>query len=363
MSSETAPVMILAGGTGGHIFPGLAVAACLQRRGVPVVWLGSRHGLETRLVPAAGIELTRIEVRGLRGKGLFGWLAAPWRLTRALLQALRAVHRARPRAVLSLGGYAAGPGGVAAWLLRHWLVVHEQNRIPGLTNRLLARLARRVVTGFPDSFPGWANAHHCGNPVREDVAALPDPDERAVGQRGRLRLLVLGGSQGARALNERLPQALGTMAEASRPWVRHQAGRDRATVTAGAYGRAGVKDSEVTAFIEDMAEAYAWADLVVARAGALTVAELAAAGIGSILVPFPYAVDDHQARNAAFLVDAGAAEMRREEALEPQELAALLASLDRDRDQVQAMARNARALAMPAAADCVAMHCLREVPA
>src|SRR5690606_21778158 len=282
-----APVLILAGGTGGHIFPGLAVAEALRARQVPVVWLGARGAMETRLVPAAGIELDTIDVAGLRGKGALTLLLAPLRLLRALWQALAVLRRRRPRAVLSFGGYAAGPGGLGAWLLRRPLLVHEQNRAPGFTNRVLARLARRVMCGFPGSFPGRAS-EDVGNPVRPAIAALPMPAQRLAGREGPARPLVLGGSQGAAALNRGLPEAIARLPGAARPQLRHQCGERHADAARAAYAAAGVAAS-VEPFIADMAEAYAWADLVVCRAGALTLAELCAAGVGAVLVPFPAA--------------------------------------------------------------------------
>jgi UDP-N-acetylglucosamine--N-acetylmuramyl-(pentapeptide) pyrophosphoryl-undecaprenol N-acetylglucosamine transferase len=351
-----APVLIMAGGTGGHIFPGLAVAAALRARGVPVLWLGAEGGLETRLVPQHGLTLTALPVRGLRGKGLRSLLGAPLMLLRALFAALRAMRQARPRCAISLGGYAAGPGGLAAWLLGVPLLVHEQNRVPGMTNRWLARLARRVLCGFPDAFPPSPKLEVVGNPVRAEIAALDAPAARLGGRAGALRLLVLGGSQGARALNRALPEALST-----RPgvWqVRHQCGERFAAEAREAYADAGV-DAVILPFIADMAEAYGWADLVVCRAGALTIAELAAAGVGALLVPFPFAVDDHQTLNAGFLVEAGAAELL----AEGSDLGARLgAALDRlaQREALLRLAERARGLARIDAAERVAKACLAE---
>jgi UDP-N-acetylglucosamine--N-acetylmuramyl-(pentapeptide) pyrophosphoryl-undecaprenol N-acetylglucosamine transferase len=349
------PVMILAGGTGGHIFPALAVAEVLRQRSIPVVWLGTRAGLEARLVPAAQIPLEWLDIGGLRGKGAGGWLRAPWALTRSLRQALQALRRRRPRSVLGMGGYVAGPGGVAARLLGIPLVVHEQNSVPGLTNRLLSGIAQRVLTGFDGVF--GRRAQFVGNPVRADIAGLPAPEQRYAGHDGALRLLVLGGSLGARALNETVPAALARLPADARPAVRHQAGSRTLEIARQHYARHDVA-GEVSAFIDDMAEAYAWADLVICRAGALTVAELAAAGLPAVFVPFPHAVDDHQSGNARHLVDAGAARMIRESELTPEALGDVLVELLAGRRVLLDMARRARALGRPDAAARVADICL-----
>lgn len=346
--------MILAGGTGGHVFPGLAVAEVLRERGVPVVWMGSAHGPENRWVPGSGLPLERLSVSGLRGKGVGGWLAAPWRLARAVFQAERILRRRAPRAVLSMGGFAAGPGGLAAWRRRVPLLVHEQNSLPGLTNRVLARFAARVMTGFPRVMP---NAEVTGNPVRRALAHLASPGARFSRREGPARLLVLGGSQGARRMNELVPAALARIPAGRRPLVRHQCGERHLEATRRTYDAAGV-EAEVEAFIEDMADAYCWADLAVARAGALTLAELAAVGLGSLLVPFPFAVDDHQSVNARHFVSAGAAEMHQERDLDETRLAERLDLLLSDRHHLRVMAGAARGLAIPDAAERVADACL-----
>ncbi len=348
------PVMIMAGGTGGHVFPGLAVAEVLGRRGVDVVWLGSAHGLENEWVPAAGLPLERLAVTGLRGRGLAGWLAAPVRLFRAVRQAGRILRRHAPRSVLSLGGFAAGPGGIAARLRGIPLVVHEQNAVAGLTNRVLARLARRVLAGFPGALSG---SEVVGNPVRPEIAGLAAPEDRFRGREGASRLLVLGGSQGARKLNETIPAALARLPAEARPLVRHQCGARHLDATRAGYEWAGI-EADVVPFIEDMADAYGWADLVVSRAGALTLAELAAAGVGAVLVPFPFAVDDHQAVNAQAFVAADAAVMVRESALEAESLAQRLSALLADRRRMTDMAVAARGLAHPDAAERLADACI-----
>ncbi|WP_337957636.1 undecaprenyldiphospho-muramoylpentapeptide beta-N-acetylglucosaminyltransferase [Thermomonas hydrothermalis] len=348
MSTPHARVMVMAGGTGGHIFPGLAVAQALRDRGVEVCWLGAAGGMETRLVPPAGIAIDTLSIAGVRGKGVRTLLGAPWRILRAVREAVRVLRTRRPAAVISFGGYAAGPGGIAARLLGVPLLVHEQNRAPGLTNRVLARLATRVLVGFPQTF---ANELHVGNPVRAAIAALPPPEQRGLDHAGPMRLLVLGGSQGARALNDAVPRALAAAGLAVEVW--HQAGEKLLDEARNAYADAGVA-ARVEPFITDMAAAYGWADLVVCRAGALTLAELCAAGVGSVLVPFPQAVDDHQTRNAEYLVERGAARLLPQSPTLAEQLRPVLAGLAADPRQRLAMAQAARALARPDAAARVA---------
>lgn len=354
---SAAPVLILAGGTGGHVFPALAVADELRAREVPVLWLGTRRGLEAEIVPSRGIPIELLSVRGLRGKGLVRLLAAPWALLAALVRTLRIMRRERPRAVLGMGGFAAGPGGLAAWLLGRPLVVHEQNAAAGLTNRVLARLARRVLCSFPGTFEAGLGAVVVGNPVRRAIAALPPPRERLAGRSGAVRLLVLGGSQGALSLNRVVPAALGELAGDETVTVRHQAGHRTLDEARQGYREAGI-DARVDAFVEDMAEAYGWADLVIGRAGALTVAELAAAGLGSVLVPYPHAVDDHQRLNAAWLADVDAAIVVPPDRLTAELLAETLRPLVSDRQRLLAMAEAARGRARPDAARLVAEACL-----
>ena len=350
-------VLIMAGGTGGHIFPGLAVAESLRRQQVPVRWLGARGAMESARVPAAGIPLDLVDISGLRGKGLGRWLSMPLKLSRAVRQAFVLMGEHRPSCAMSFGGYAAGPGGLAARLRGVPLLVHEQNRVPGLTNRFLAHLASRVFQAFPGTWPEAQGAITSGNPVRSSVAEMPMPAQRWRNRTGHPRLLVLGGSQGSRALNRVLPAALAKVSGASVPEVRHQAGKGRMAEAAEAYAAAGVT-ADVTEFIEDMAEAYAWADLVVCRAGALTISELAAAGLGAVLIPFPQAVDDHQTRNAQFLVEGGAARLIAERDCDAKVLGQTLQELLGDRKGLLRMAESARALAVPDAADRVARVCL-----
>ena len=353
-------VMVMAGGTGGHVFPALAVARWLADQGCRITWLGSAHSMESRLIPGYGIPLEQIAVRGLRGAGLKRRLQAPFEIGRALWQALGVLRRTRPNLVLGMGGFVAGPGGLMARVLRIPLVIQEQNAIPGLTNRLLARLATRVFEAFPGSFGVDLGAETSGNPVRQEIVDLPEPGKRFAARSGTFRLLVLGGSLGARALNQVLPEALALLALDSRPQVRHQSGEKLYDETLSAYRNAGVA-AEVKPFETDMAGAYAWADLVICRAGALTVSELAAAGVGAILVPYPHAVDDHQTHNARFLVDAGAAKLLPQQDLSAEGLANLLWTLCGDRTEVLRMAEAARAVAVSDAAAVVGRACLENL--
>jgi len=349
----------MAGGTGGHVYPALAVARALQQHSREIVWLGTHRGLESRIIPEAGIDMEWISVKGLRRKGVLALIIAPLQLAWALLQSLSVIIRRRPAAVLGMGGFASGPGGVAAWLTRRPLVIHEQNAAAGMTNRLLARLARVVLQAFPGSFNSNVSAETVGNPVREDITAIAHPTERYNSRQGPMRLLVLGGSQGALALNRAVPAALALLDENARPLVRHQCGERTLQMAKDAYAEHAV-DVELLPFIEDMAEVYAWADLVVCRAGALTVAELCAAGLPAIFVPYPAAVDDHQTANAGPMAEAGAAAIIQEADLTPEVLAALL----RDRLQSRALlgknAEMARSLACPNALHRITEICLQQ---
>jgi len=352
------PVLIMAGGTGGHVFPALALARLLREQSAEVIWLGTERGLESRIIPAEGIPIERLSVAGLRGKGALAWVAAPFRLSRALLQALAVMRRHQPSVVVGLGGFVTGPGGVAAWLTRRPLVIHEQNAIAGFTNRCLAHLARQVLEAFPGSFGRDVHARVIGNPVRRDISALPPPSERFAARSGPVRILVIGGSQGAARLNAVVPFALKRLAGTLACDVRHQAGERWLEAGRAAYEQAGVR-ADVRPFIEDMSEAYAWADLVICRSGALTVSELAAVGVAAILVPYPNAVDDHQAYNAQYLVEAGAAVLIRDRELTAERLAAELTRLCAGRGKLLAMAERARLLAKPRAADELAASCLQ----
>jgi UDP-N-acetylglucosamine--N-acetylmuramyl-(pentapeptide) pyrophosphoryl-undecaprenol N-acetylglucosamine transferase len=354
------PVLIMAGGTGGHVFPALAVAKALRERGVPVVWLGVPGSMEARLVPAHGFPIEWVSVRGIRGKGLAAWLLAPLRILAAVRQAKGVLAKVRPRSVLGAGGYVSGPGGIAAWLARIPLFIHEQNAVAGLTNRWLAKLATQVFEAFPDSFGAGRPAVTIGNPVRVDIAALPLPEVRFAQRDARARLLVFGGSQGAQRLNAILPQALALLAAEARPQVRHQTGERGLESTVRAYAEAQV-DAEVKPFIDDMAQAYAWADLAVCRSGAMTVAELQAAGLGAVFVPLPIATDDHQTKNAEVMVRGGAARLVQERDLTAPALSSLLAELLAGRPRLLAMATAARSQRITDAAERLAQACMLEV--
>lgn len=345
-------ILIMAGGTGGHIYPGLAVADALKAEGWNIVWLGAPNSMEAELVPKHGYPVAWVNFSGVRGKGVLRLLTLPFTLLRALGQSADAIFRHRPDVVLGMGGYITIPGGLMAAFLRRPLVIHEQNSIAGMSNKLLAKLSTRVLSGFPDVLKG---TQWCGNPVRADIAALPEPQARFAGRSGKLNVLVVGGSLGAQALNEALPQALAMLNESERPNVLHQTGKKNFETVQKQYAQAGAS-ADIRAFLDDMAVQYAKADVVVCRAGALTVAELAAAGVASVLVPFPFAVDDHQTHNARFLSEHGAALLLPQKELNAERLAQLLRELDREK--LLAMAQAARSLAKPDATRQVAQVCV-----
>lgn len=355
MSSR--PILVMAGGTGGHVYPALAVAQALQQRSRTVVWLGSYRGLESRIVPANNIDMEHISVRGLRGKHGLTLLLAPLNLIWAFAQSLCVMIRHRPAAVLGMGGFVSGPGGIAAWLMRRPLLIHEQNAVAGLTNRILARFARIVLQGFPGSFPSNMQTEIVGNPVRTDITALAEPAIRFDSREGPLRLLVLGGSQGALVLNKVIPAALARLPEELLPIVLHQTGNLTIEAAREAYEQQSLA-VELVPYIEDMAKVYAWADLVVCRAGALTVAELSAAGLAAIFVPYAIAVDDHQTANAKPMVEAGAAVIIAEADLCEESLADLLKKWLISRDELKTRATKARSLAKPDALNRITDLCL-----
>jgi len=356
---QTLKALVMAGGTGGHVFPALAVAEELSARAISVEWLGTARGIEAKLVPAANIVLHTIDVTGLRGKGFGQLLAAPFLLLKAVWQAIKVVRQHKPDVVLGFGGFASGPGGLAAFLLRIPLVIHEQNAVAGTTNRLLVRMAGRVLSAFPRVF---AQAEQVGNPVRKEIsAAYIEPC--AANDSGRpLRLLVLGGSLGAQAINALVPDALALMASPNAVEVRHQTGAAHAEVCAEHYKSLGLT-VDLSPFINNMAEAYAWSDLVICRAGALTVAELTAAGRASVLIPFPHAIDDHQTKNGEWLVANGAAELHSQSSLSPIKMQEIIETFMNDRERLTLMGANAHDLALPDAAKQVADICMEIINA
>ena len=351
-------ILIMAGGTGGHVFPGLAVGDYMKSAGWRVVWLGTEGGMETTLAPQRGYDLETIRFSGLRGKSIRNWVLLPLRLLLASWQSAKVIRRVRPDVVLGMGGYPAFPGGMMASLLARPLLIHEQNSIPGLANRILANIADKVLLGFPGAIKNGGKVMFSGNPVRSEITQLDPPAERYAARTGGLKLLVIGGSLGAQALNTILPLALKRIPEESRPGVTHQAGARHLESLKKNYAEAGV-EGELVTFIDNMAVRYAECDLVICRAGALTVAELSAAGVASILVPFPYAVDDHQTSNAKFLADSNAAILMPQNELTPQVLAELVMGLSRK--SLMEMAINARALAKPDATRVVAGECMKMI--
>ena len=348
-------ILIMAGGTGGHIFPALAVADNLRTRGWNVVWLGSRAGMEATLVAPRGYVMAWISMSGVRGKGYARMLVLPLQLLIAFGQSARAIFAHRPDVVLGMGGYASFPGGMMASLFNRPLAIHEQNSVAGLANRMLAKVADRVLAGFPDAFGAATAVIWTGNPVRSEVAAIAVPEQRYRARSGPLRLTVMGGSLGAQVLNETVPQALALLPAGARPLVTHQAGARQLAAAEANYQRAGVT-ATLTPFISDIAAQYAESDLIICRAGASTIAEIAAAGIASVLVPFPHAVDDHQTCNARFLAARGAAVLVPQSEFTPHQLAGLLQSFTRE--ALLGMAQKARSVSKPDATRMVAEACM-----
>jgi len=367
-------LLIMAGGTGGHIFPALAVAQILAAKGIHIEWLGTAKGMEAKLVPEYGYVLNTIDIGGLRGKGLMTLVLLPFKLSRALLQTIRIYLQLKPDVVLGMGGFVSGPGGIVAWLMRKPLVLHEQNAIAGLTNKLLFKLATKVYAAFPGAFAAHNKLTVIGNPVREEITQSELPEQRLMNKWAQtdgkqLNILLVGGSLGAAALNEVVPQALMLLAQGEaleksafdKITICHQCGAEQLHQTEEHYQQLLKKDDLIKVvimpFIDDMAKSYIWADLVICRSGALTISEIAAVGVASILVPFPYAVDDHQTANGAFLVDHNAAFLIQQNDLNAQKLAQLLISLTQD--QLLIMARNARQQAIENAAETIAEQCMR----
>mgnify|MGYP001180355803 CR=1 FL=1 len=355
--------MVMAGGTGGHVYPALAVAKSLLRHDINVVWLGTRTGLEARVVPAAGIEVEWIEVKGVRGSGWVRKLWLPVMLGRALFQAYAAISRRRPVALLGMGGFVAGPGGLVAWLMRLPVLIHEANTRAGLTNRVLAPLSKSVMCGFPATVGLGGRVEWTGNPVGEEFLEFPPPADH-YGQHADevLRVLVIGGSQGARILNQVLPLAMAQLRPEQRPKLVHQCGRGRSAPLERHYQQLKM-EAEVSEFIDDMAAVYRQADLVICRAGAMTVAEICAAGLAALLVPYPYAAGDHQRTNANYLASRGAAIALDESNLSAQHLAQTVSELQNDRGRLLSIGENARALARLDAAQRVTAQCLEVIGA
>ncbi|MEE8221918.1 MAG: undecaprenyldiphospho-muramoylpentapeptide beta-N-acetylglucosaminyltransferase [Nitrosomonadaceae bacterium] len=351
-------ILIMAGGTGGHVFPALAVADYMKVSGWRVVWLGTKGGMESMLVSQKGYDIETIDFSGLRGKNFITWLTLPLRLLLAFWQSAKVLFQIRPDVVLGMGGYPAFPGGIMASLLNKSLLIHEQNSIPGLANKILARFADKVLLGFPDAIRNEKKVVFSGNPVRNEISQLDTPDKRYAGRSGKFKLLIIGGSLGSQALNTIVPQTLKLIPDNMRPLVTHQAGRKHLETLKKNYAKAGV-EGELVVFIEDMAVHYADCDLVICRAGALTIAELTAVGTASILVPFPYAVDDHQTSNAKFLSDKDAAVLLPQNELTPKNLAKLLMGFTREK--LLGMAMKARELARPNATRLVAEACMEMI--
>jgi len=351
-------LMIMAGGTGGHVFPALAVAQVFMERQEKVVWLGAIGGMEEGIISKTAIPFYGIAVKGFRGKGLLKQLFAPFKMLSALLQAVSILHKVRPDAVLGMGGFASGPGGLAARILGIPLLIHEQNSVAGMTNKILSKLAKTVMTAFPNAFEASVKVKLLGNPLRAEIMRLFYEQKRAANDQNKLHLLILGGSLGAQSLNETLPDALQLMRQELRPAIWHQTGKAKDTPVKAAYEAHGI-DAKVTEFITDMAEAYRWADFVICRAGALTISELCVAGLGAILIPYPFAVDDHQTKNAEFMVEGGAAWLLPQSELRPEVLAEMLSPLFAKRERIAILSEAARKLAKVDATERVSDECRR----
>ena len=357
METKKVTVMIMAGGTGGHVFPGLAVAKQLRRQGADVFWLGTRKGLEARAVPVAGFDIEWISIQGLRGNGALGWLLMPWRLLGALMQSLKIIRRRRPSVVVSFGGFVAGPGALMAKLLRKPLVIHDSNAVPGLTNKVLAFIADKVLSGFPGAFGNRSGVVYVGNPVRDEIIQLRKKARRLFDGHRKIRLLIIGGSLGAQVFNETVPMAMRSIDESYRPEIWHQSGRGNKQSTKDRYEPHRIED-KITEFVDDMAQAYEWADVVLCRAGAMTVSELAVAGRPAILVPYPYAVDDHQTANAHYLADRDAAILIPQEEFTQERLQGLLKLLQGNPKLLRQMAKQSLGCGVTDATEAVSQYCL-----
>ena len=361
MVAENTTILIMAAGTGGHIFPALSIAQKLSEQGVATEWLGTRNGMENELLVDSGIRLHPISVRGLRGKGIARLLLAPFMILVAVVQAMRVISRVQPNCVLGMGGFVSGPGGLATKIMGRPLLIHEQNAVAGVTNRILARIANRVFEAFPNTFPGRSDVIHTGNPVREDIASLRKPDDLYSNIARPLQVLVLGGSQGAAAINSVVPEVLANWQAQERPHVWHQTGRFSLSQTMDRYQSLGFEVTDkcrIEAFIDDMRSAYDWADLVICRSGASTVSELVVVGLPALLVPYPHHRDNQQTVNAQWLSQADAAQLIQQEDLTTVSLLNILRDLDSNREKLQHMSQQARSLAVRNASDIIAEQCL-----
>lgn len=346
-------VLFMAGGTGGHVNPGIAVAKELEKRGYQIHWLGTRTGIEARLVPASGFSLHFLRVKGVRGRGLMKKILAPLSMFMAVVQAIKIIRKVRPKFVVGFGGYVAAPGGVAAYLLRLPLIVHEQNAVAGATNKILSKFADKVLIAFPTTMPKGVVT---GNPVREEMRQVPPPSVRFENRTGALRVLVFGGSLGASGINKIVPKSLGLARSEIDLIVKHQTGKNDVLLVQDEYEKSG-QNIEVLEFIDDMAGALEWADFVICRSGALTVSEMATVGLGAIYIPFPYAVDDHQTKNAEYICHAGGGYILQESDAEPGVLAKLIIESFSDRKKLLDMATKAMSRAVPDTEKIVANMC------
>ncbi len=362
MSNALAPIVVMAGGTGGHIFPAMAVAKILEMNNCPVTWIGAPNSMESLLVPQHDIAIRYVDIQGLRGKGIITKLLFPLRLIRSIYQAKKIIAEIKPAAVLGMGGFVTGPGGIAAWISGKPLLVHEQNAVAGMTNTYLAKFAKHVYEAFPKSFKNCEEAIEVGNPIRAEIKELHSQSKEKFSSARPLRLLIIGGSLGALVLNEVVPQAVADLyarhsLSKENIVIRHQAGKTKYQKTLDAYVAADVQ-AEVSEFISDMAAAYSWADIIICRAGALTVSEVSAAGLPAIFVPFPFAVDDHQRKNAEVLVKQSAAKIILQKKLTPKNLAENIFELINSDGQLAMMSKNAKASVKLEAANIIAEQCL-----
>jgi UDP-N-acetylglucosamine--N-acetylmuramyl-(pentapeptide) pyrophosphoryl-undecaprenol N-acetylglucosamine transferase len=361
VSAENTTILIMAAGTGGHVFPALSIAQKLQENNVRTEWMGTHQGMENRLLEGTGIQIHAVSAKGLKGKGIARLIAAPFMLAQALIQSIRILSKVQPDCVLGMGGFVSGPGGLAAKLTGRKLVIHEQNAVPGFTNKLLAKISIQVFESFPNTFSKSAKIIHTGNPLRKEIANLVTRPRSSRDSSQPLRILVLGGSQGALAINEVIPAVLAGLPEEMRPSVRHQTGEGTFDSTRAAYADkdlGSVDDITLVAFISDMAEAYSWADLVICRSGASTVSELAAVGLPSILVPYPHHSDQQQTHNANWLVQAGAALLLEQKDLTTSALKTLVLDLHENRRKLQQMSDISRSIAIRDADEIIARRCL-----